>query len=181
MGQFYADKNHTKISCEYSTIKCWLGSRDILCIQKISDARTIKTHWLRTKTSLICADKNHIKISNEYVIKIRCLANRPRSSYNESSKWLQSKKTVINLQKKDGVIAALHHVEIKHHPERISLQRPYEIQYHLKGLEFPVPIKNIDNLEKNNLYIAVDVLFSKKKRQNIYTVLRSGRNVKCKK
>ena len=88
---------------------------------------------------------------------------------------------MINLQKKDGVIAALHHVEIKHHPERISLQRPYEIQYQLKGLEFPVPIKNIDNLEKNNLYIAVDVLFSKKKRQNIYTVLRSGRNVKCKK
>ena len=38
-------------------------------MQKISDARTIKNRWLRTKTSPIYADKNHTKISDEYVIK----------------------------------------------------------------------------------------------------------------
>ena len=42
LAQFYADKNCTKISCEYSAIKRWLRCRDILRIQKISDARTIK-------------------------------------------------------------------------------------------------------------------------------------------
>ena len=41
-GVVYADKNYTKISREYSTVNRWLRSRDILRIQKISDARTIK-------------------------------------------------------------------------------------------------------------------------------------------
>ena len=60
-GVVYTYKNHTKISCEYSAIKCWLRCRDILRIQKISDARTIKNRWLMTKTSPICAgkDKHH--------------------------------------------------------------------------------------------------------------------------
>ena len=68
-GATYAGKNHVKISCEYSAIKRWLRCWDILRIQKISNARTIKNRWLSTKTSAIYADKNHIKISDEYVIK----------------------------------------------------------------------------------------------------------------
>ena len=59
--------------------------------------------------------------------------------------------------------------------------RPYENQYYWKGLKFPVSIKKIDKFEKNNLGIAVNVLLSNKKYQNIYTVRRSRRNVKCKK
>ena len=51
--QFYADKNHTKISCEYYAIKRWLRCRDIPRIQKMSDARTIKNRWLMTKTSAV--------------------------------------------------------------------------------------------------------------------------------
>ena len=96
---------------------------------------------------------------------------------------------MINPQNKDeecfkwAVIEALHHEDIKHHPERISLLRPYENQYNWKGLEFPVSIKKIDKFEKNNPGIAVNVLFSNKKNQkkNIYTVRRSKHNVKCKK
>ena len=100
-------------------------------------------------------------------------------------KWLKSKKAVINLQNKDeecfkwAVIEALHHEEIKHHPERISLLRPYENQYNWEGLEFPVSIKKIDIFEKNNPGIAVNVLLSNKK--YIYTARRPRRTVKCKK
>ena len=109
------------------------------------------------------------------------------SSYIELPEWLKSKKAVINLQNKDegcfklAVNEALHHEEIKHHPERISLLRPYENQYSWKGLEFPVSIKKIYKFEKNNPDIAVNVLFSNEKNQNIYTARRSERNVKCKK
>ena len=109
------------------------------------------------------------------------------SSYTELSKWIKSEKAVINPQNKDegcfkwAVIVALHHEEIKHHPERISLLRPYENQYNWKRLEFPVSIKKIAKFEKNNPGIAINVLFSKKKNQNIYSVRRSDRNVKCKK
>ena len=96
---------------------------------------------------------------------------------------------MINPQNKDeeyfkwAVIEALYHNDIKHHPERISLLRPYEIQYNWKGLHFPVSIKKIDKFEKSNSGIAVNVFFSNKKSldEDIYTVRRSEHNVKCKK
>ena len=109
------------------------------------------------------------------------------SSYIELPGWIKSKKAVINPQNKDekcfkwAVIEALHHKDIKQNPQRISLLRPYENQYTWKGLEFPVSIKKIDKFERNNPGIAVNVLFSKKKSQNIYTVRRSKHNMECKK
>ena len=109
------------------------------------------------------------------------------NSYIELPKWLKSKKAVINSQDKDeeyfkwAVIRALHHEEIKKDHQRISRLRPYEKQYNWEGLEFPVSIKKIDKLEKNKPGIAVNLLFSNKKSQNIYTARRSERNVKCKK
>ena len=86
----------------------------------------------------------------------------------------KSKKAVINSQNKDekrlkwAVIAALHHEEIKHHPERISLLEPYEKQYNWKGFEFPVSTKKIKKFEKNNPGMAVNVLFNNKKNQKKY-------------
>ena len=48
-GAVYADKNHTKISREYSAIKRWLGTNLCHTHTKISDARTIKKRWLGLK------------------------------------------------------------------------------------------------------------------------------------
>ena len=126
------------------------------------------------------------KIMHLYINFHRLVLTRG-SSYTELSKWLKSKKAVINPKNKDeecfkwAVIEALHHEEIKHHPERISLLRPYENQYNWKGLEFPVSIKKIDKFEKNNPGIAVNVFFGNKKNHNTYTARKSERNVKCKK
>ena len=93
---------------------------------------------------------------------------------------------MINPQNKDdecfkwAVIGALHHEEIKNNPKRISLLRPYEKQYNWKGLEFPVSITKIDKFEKNNPGIAVNVLFSNNKSQNIYMARRSKHNINVK-
>ena len=111
------------------------------------------------------------------------------SSYTELPECIQNNNVVINPQNKDEecfkwtVIGALHHEEIKKDHQRISRLRPYENQYNWKGLEFPVSIKKIDKFEKNNPGIAVNVLLSNKKSldEDIYTVRRSERNVKCKK
>ena len=125
------------------------------------------------------------KIMHLYINFHRLVLTRG-SSYNALPEWLKSKKAVINPQNKDeecfkwAVIEALHHKDIKHHPERISLLRPYENQYNWKGFEFPVSIKKIDKFEKNNPGIAVNVLFSNKKIQNIYTARRSKHNINCK-
>ena len=88
---------------------------------------------------------------------------------------------MINPQNKDEgcfkwvVIAALYQEDIKHHPEKISLLEPYENQYNWKGLEFPVSIKNIDEFERNNPGIAVNV-FSSNKKIKIY-IQPAGQNV----
>ena len=109
-------------------------------------------------------------------INVHSLVLTRGSSYTELPEWLKSKKAVINLQNKDEecfkwlIIKALHHKEIKHHPERISLLRSYENQYNWKGLEFQVSIKKIDKFENNNPGIAVNMLFSNnKKSKYIYS------------
>ena len=119
-------------------------------------------------------------------INFHKLALTRGSSYTELPEWIKSKKAVINAQNKDeecfkwAVITALHHEEIKKGHQRISRLRPYEKQYNWNGLEFPVSIKKIDKLGKNNPGIAVKALFSNKKSQNIYTARRSEHNVKFK-
>ena len=128
------------------------------------------------------------KMMNLYINFHRLVLTRG-SSYTELPEGIKSKKAVINPQNNDEecfkwtVIESLHHEDIKHDPERISLLRPYEKQYFWKGLEFPVSIKKIDKFEKNNPGMAVNVLFSNKKnsKKDIYTVLRSKHNVECKK
>ena len=120
-------------------------------------------------------------------INFHRLALTRGSSYIELPEWIKNKKVVVNPQNKDeecfkwAVIAALHHGDIKHNPERISQLRSYENQYNWKGLEFPVSIKKVNKFENNNPGIVVNVLFSKRKSQNIYTLRRSEHNVKCKK
>ena len=126
------------------------------------------------------------KIMHLY-INFHRLALRQGASYSELPKWIKSKKAVINPQNKDeecfkwAVVAALNHKEIKKDHQRISRLRPYENQYNQKEFEFPVSIKKIGKFEKNDPDIAVNVLFSKKKSQNTYTVRRLERNVKYKK
>ena len=62
-----------------------------------------------------------------YINLHRLVLIRGRSC-TELPEWIKSKKAVINPQNKDeecfkwAVIEALHHKEIKNHPERISLQ-----------------------------------------------------------
>ena len=64
---------------------------------------------------------------------------------------------MINPQNKDeegfkwAVIAALHHEEIKHHPERISRLRPHENQYNWKELEFQYRLRRFIILKRTTL------------------------------
>ena len=76
------------------------------------------------------------------------------SSYNELPEWIQNEKTLTNPQNKDeecfkwAVSGALHHEDIKDHPERISLLMPYEKQYNWKGLRRL--IRRLINLKRTN-------------------------------
>ena len=160
------------------------GSDIIDLIQRMLAYIKAQTEYLKLPESGFTLDKKmHLYIKFHKLLLTR------GGSYIELPEWLKSKKAVINPQNKDEecfkwtVNEALHHKQIKHHPERISLLRPYENQYNWKGLEFPVSIKKIDKFEKNNPGKAVNVLFCKKESQNIYIYITSTseRNGNCKK
>ena len=76
-----------------------------------------------------------------------------------------------------GVIAPLHHEEIKHYHKRISFLWHYEHKYNQQGFEFPLAIQKLGKYEKNNPGIVVNVLFYSKK--YIYTARRSELNGNC--
>ena len=78
--------------------------------------------------------------------------------------WSANKRAIINPENEsDGecfkwaVIAALHHEEIRSHPERISNLVRFEDNYDCGGLKFPLPIKGIREFERRN-DISVNVL-----------------------
>ena len=110
------------------------------------------------------------------------------STYTNLPAWIANKKAVINPQNQNNeecfkwaVIAALHHEKIDFHPERISKLKPYSDLYNWKGLKFPVTVNQIEKFEKNNLDIAVNVLYlhslkEGKIRDKIAILRRSDRN-----
>ena len=87
------------------------------------------------------------------------------SSYIPLPDWIANKKAVINPKNENdeeclkwAVTAALHHKEIKSHPEHVSNIIGYANNYNWSGLEFPVAINKINEFKKNNTDIVVYVL-----------------------
>ena len=87
--------------------------------------------------------------------------------------WIVDKKGVINPKNeyneecfKWAATTALHHGEIKSHPECMSNIMMYTNNYNWSRLEFPVAINKINEFEKNN-DIAVNVLGIKRQKPYI--------------
>ena len=86
------------------------------------------------------------------------------SSYLPLPDWVSRKGGVINPKNESdearfkwAVIAALHYVDIKSHPEQISNLRWLENNYDWSGFEFPLSIKGISEFEKKK-DVIVNVL-----------------------
>ena len=87
------------------------------------------------------------------------------NSYIKSPEWVASKKAIINRKNKDdrcfeySIVVALHHIEIKSHPERIQgSHHLFYCDYNWQGIDFPVGIKEWKRFEKNNEIIALNIL-----------------------
>ena len=65
------------------------------------------------------------------------------------------------------MLAALHHKDIQKDLQRISKLKPYSDLYNWKGLKFPVTVNQIDKFEKNNPFIAVNVLYLHDRKEGI--------------
>ena len=97
--------------------------------------------------------------------------NRGRS-HTDSLNWVKKKATVNTINKKDNkcfqyaVTVALNHEQIGKHAERIAKIKPFVNKYKWERKKFHQK-KMIEKNEKNNVTIALNVSYVKK-RKNIF-------------
>ena len=98
----------------------------------------------------------------------------------------KQKKTTINpLNKKDNkcfkytVRVALNHEESKKHPQKITKIKPFIIRHNWEGINYLWEKYEWKKLTKNNVTIALNVLYAKK--EKIYPAYVSKHNSNCEK
>ena len=95
--------------------------------------------------------------------------------------WIKNKKGTINpINKKNNkcyqyiVTVALNHEEIKKDLQRITNNKPGINKYNWEGIKFPLEKDDLKKIEKNNVTIALNVLYAKK--EKLYPVYFSKHN-----
>ena len=90
-------------------------------------------------------------------------------SYIDSLDWIKNKKATINPKHEDdkcfqyAATVALNYEETKCNPERVSNIKSFINKYNWEGINYPPKIDNWKTFEKNNLTIALDILYVKEK------------------
>ena len=86
----------------------------------------------------------------------------------DSSDWIKDKKATINFINEKIVNAfdtvALNREEIKRDLEKITKIKPFINKYIWKGINFPSEKDDWKKIEKNNVTIALNVLYVKKEK-----------------
>ena len=89
-----------------------------------------------------------------------------RKSCMKSPEWVVNKRATTN-PKNGGnkcfqysITVALHHQDIKNHPERITNIGFHVGLYNWEGIEFPAGIKDCKRFERNNKTIALNILLA---------------------
>ena len=92
-------------------------------------------------------------------------------SYTDSPDWIKDKQAAINpINKKYNkcfqyaVTVALNHEETEKYSERITKIKPFINKYNWEGINFPSEKDYWKKIEKNNLKIAINVLYAKKEK-----------------
>ena len=90
-------------------------------------------------------------------------------SYTDSPDWIKKKKAAINAQNTDdkcfqyAVTVTLNYEEIESHPEKVSNIILFMNKYNWIGINYPSNIDDWNTFEKNNVTIALIILYIKEK------------------
>ena len=89
-------------------------------------------------------------------------------SYIDSPDWIKNEKAAINpIIKKDNkcfqyaVTVALDYEKIKKDTQRITKTKPFINKYNWEGINYPTKKDDWKNFEKNNVKVALNVLYAK--------------------
>ena len=97
----------------------------------------------------------------------------------------KQKTTINSINNKDNkyfqyaVTVALNHEQIGKHPEKITKMKPFINKYNLEKVNFPSEKDDWKKFEKNNVTIALNVLYAKKGKT--YPAYVSKHNSNCEK
>ena len=78
------------------------------------------------------------------------------SSYFPTPKEILLTRAVLNIKNNDEkcivwcILAQLHTVSFRDHPERVANYHQYEAELNIKGISFPTPLKDIKRIETQN-------------------------------
>ena len=123
-----------------------------------------------------------------HLLYYKCHKPNPNrgGSYIDSPDWMKSKKATINtINKKENkcfqytVTVTLNHEEIKKDPQRITKIKPFINKYNWEGTNFPSEKDDWKKFEKNNVTIAINVLYAQK--EKIYPAYVSKHDSNCEK
>ena len=113
-------------------------------------------------------------------IKIMISDEADEVSYIDSPDWLKNEKATINLiSKKDknffqyALTVALNYEEIKKDPQKMTNIKPFINKYKLEGINSPSEKDDWKRFEKNNVTIALNVLYAKKRKKNILLMFQN--------
>ena len=102
-------------------------------------------------------------------------------SYIDSPDWIKKEKATTNPKNEDdkcfqyAVTVVLNYGEIESHPERVLNIKPFIDKYNWKGMNCLSTIDDWKTFDKNNLTIAVNILYIKEK--EIYPAYISKHNL----
>ena len=97
---------------------------------------------------------------------------------------LANKKAIVNVKNKDNeclkwaLRAALYPPKDGVHPERPSKYNPQNDRINYDNIDFPTPLKQIDNLEKQNQNLAINVFGWEKETVIVHRISRKEKSVK---
>ena len=133
-------------------------------------------------------EKNILRNGSNYVcdcIDLTLVELRRGSWYIPPPEWIEKKKATINPKNiRDNycfaysTVAALHHHNIGHHPERTNKIEPFISTYNRKNINFPAGQKDWKTFERNKKDIALNIVFASSTEKKINVIRRSDYNHK---
>ena len=91
-------------------------------------------------------------------------------SYIDSPDWIKKKKATMNPKNKDNkcfqyaATVVLNYEEIKWNPERVSNIKPFLNKDNWEEMSYPSKIDDWKTFEKNNPTIALNIMYTKEKK-----------------
>ena len=143
-------------------------------INEKADEVILSRYQTGLETSII---SSHFNFDCVHLLYYTChkTSFKRSGSYMDSPNWIKNKKaTIYPINKKDSkcfqyaVTVTLNHEKIGKNPEGITNTKPFIDKYILEGINYLSEKDDWKNLEKNNLIIALNVLYPKK--EKIYSV-----------